>query len=578
MKRNFIIRNIIIVIILIAIIVGISYYFISQSAKKYEIEKVEDYNYFVLRQNNLSGIINKKGEKIVEAKYEDIKIPNPEKDIFICYEAEKTKALNEKGEQILTQYHNIEPIRLKNIASDLMYEKSILKYSENEKYGIMNFEGKKITNAIYDEIEGLPYKEGELLVKQDGKYGVINIKGTKLINIEYDQIEVDGYYSEGETYKYAGYIVSNKTQEGYRYGYINNSGEILLKVEYNNISRITEIEDNENAYLINAKNGQYGLTKNNKEILKNEYQSISYDESNKLLVIEKSKKYGIASLNGDIIVPTKYDQIDITGIYLYAKNDQGTVIYNSNGTEANIDTNVAILNTSNEKYKIRINNEKGTKYGVISKDGKQIIEEKYNYIEYLYDNYFIVSNEKSKLGIIDDKEQVKIAIENDSLQRVQNTDIIQTVTVSNKTTKLYSKDMKQICEMENATIENKNDYISIFNENENKYFNKDGQEVKNIEVYASNTLFSKMKDGKWGFVDKDGNMIIEAKYDKVTEFNKYGFAAVKQNGKWGSINKDGKEIASTIYEFKEIQEPFFIGNYYQVKYGFGEVYFTDSKN
>ena len=49
---------------------------------------------------------------------------------------------------------------------------------------------------------------------------------------------------------------------------------------------------------------------------------------------------------------------------MYAKNNQGTVIYNTNGTEANIDTNIAILNTSNEKYKIRINNENGTKYGI----------------------------------------------------------------------------------------------------------------------------------------------------------------------------------------------------------------------
>lgn len=577
MKRNFIIRNIVIATLLIAVIIGISYYFITQNAKKYEIEKVENYNYFVLKQNNLSGVIDKEGNKIVEAKYEDIKIPNPEKNIFICYEKENTKVLNNNGEQVLTQYKNVEPIRLKNLASDLMYEKSVLKYLENGKYGLINFEGKKISNAIYDEIEGLPYKEGELLVKQNEKYGVINIKGNKLINIEYDQIEVDGYYAGEDGYKYSGYIVSNKTSEGYRYGYINSDGKLLLKVEHNKISRITQIDDNENAYLINAKNGQFGVTKNEDEILKNEYQSISYDETNKLLVIEKSKKYGVASLDGNILVPTEYKQIDITGVYLYAQNNQGTVIYNTNGKEANIDTNIAILNTNNEKYKIRINNENGTKYGVIGKDGKQIIEEKYNYIEYLYDNYFIVSNENSKLGIIDDKDNIKIAIENDSLQRVQNTDIIQTMTAEDKMTRLYSKSMNKICEIENATVEIKNDYIMVSNEKENKYFNKDGQEVENTEVYKSNTLFSKMEDGKWGFADKNGNMVVQAKYDKVSEFNNYGFAAVEKDGKWGAIDKDGKEVVATIYIFNENQEPFFIGKYYQVKYGFGESYFTDNK-
>ena len=318
--------------------------------------------------------------------------------------------------------------------------------------------------------------------------------------------------------------------------------------------------------------------KNDKEILKNEYQSISYDESNKLLVIEKSKKYGVASLEGKIIVPTEYNQIDITGVYLYAKNNQGTVIYNTNGTEANIDTNIAILNTSNEKYKIRINNENGTKYGVIGKDGKQIIEEKYNYIEYLYENYFIVSNENSKLGIIDDKDTIKVEIENDSLQKVQNTDIIQAVRANDKITKLFSRNMEKICEMGNAKVETKGDYISVSNENEKNFYNKEGKKVEKTEVYSSNTLFSEIKEGKWGFTDKNGNMIVEAKYDKVTEFNEYGFASVKKDGKWGSIDKEGKEVVEPTYTLNDNQEPFFIGSYYQVKYGFGEVYFTDNKN
>ena len=540
--------------------------------------KIENYNYFVLKKNNLSGVIDKTGKTIIEPNYEEVKIPNPEKEIFICYNSEKTKILNAKGQELFTQFKNIEPIRLKNIASDLMYEKSVLKYSEDSKYGLINFEGKKVTNAIYDEIEGLPYKEGELLVKQTDKYGVINIKGNNLVDIKYDKIDVDGYYASDNGYKYAGYIVSNKTDEGYRSGYINVNGDIILKVEHNQISRITQIDDKENAYLIESKNGQFGLMKNDKEILKNEYQSISYDESNKLLVIEKSKKYGVASLEGKIIVPTEYNQIDITGVYLYAKNNQGTVIYNTNGTEANIDTNIAILNTSNEKYKIRINNENGTKYGVIGKDGKQIIEEKYNYIEYLYENYFIVSNENSKLGIIDDKDTIKVEIENDSLQKVQNTDIIQAVRANDKITKLFSRNMEKICEMGNAKVETKGDYISVSNENEKNFYNKEGKKVEKTEVYSSNTLFSEIKEGKWGFTDKNGNMIVEAKYDKVTEFNEYGFASVKKDGKWGSIDKEGKEVVEPTYTLNDNQEPFFIGSYYQVKYGFGEVYFTDNKN
>lgn len=575
MKRNFIIRNIIIGVLIIAIIVGVSVYFIYTNGKKYEVEKVSTYNYFVLKKDNLSGVIDRGGNTIIDAEFDNVIIPNPEKALYVCYEGDNTKILNGNKEEILTDYQNVEPIGLQNISSDLMYEKSVLKYEEDGKFGLIDFEGKVISKPIYESIEGLPYKEGELLVKKEGKYGVINIKGNKLIDIKYDRLSVDGYYTSENNYKFAGYIISNTTDEGYRYGYINYDGKLLLEPEYNELSRVIGIVDDENAYILCAKNGQFGIMKNDEELIPNEYQSIEYDESNKVFTIEKSKKFGIANLDGNVIVPTEYSQIDITGIYLYARNNQGVTVYNSDGTQANIDTNMAILNTSNEKYKIRIDNKNGTKYGVINKDGEQVIEEKYNYIEYLFDNYFIASNDQSKLGVIDDDDNVKIELSNDALQKIEGTNVIQASTTADSVTKLYSKDMTEICQMVNANVEFKNDYIKISNDGETKYFDKDGKELKNTEVYPNNTLFAKKENDKWGFTNKNGGTVVEARYDKVTEFNEYGFAGVRLDGKWGVVNSEGKEILAPTYTFNEETEPYFIGNYYQVKYGFGEAYYTD---
>lgn len=575
MKRTFIIRNVILTILILAIIIGVSYYFITTNNKKYEIEKVEQYNYFLLKQDGKTGVIDRSGNIVIDVKYDDIKIPNPQKDVFVCYSGENSQILNSQKEQILNNYQDVEPIKLQNIASNLMFEKSVLSYKENDKYGLINFQGKKITKPIYDEISGLSYKEGELLVKQNDKYGVINIKGHKLIDIEYDKIAVDGYYTNDDGYKYAGYIITTTTQEGYRYGYINYNGKLILKPEYNELSRITDIMNNENAYLLCAKNGQFGVNKNEKEIVKNEYQSISYDKTNDLLVVEKSKKYGIASLDGKIIVPAQFLQIDVIGNYLYAKNEQGTIVYDNQGKETNMDTNISILNTENEKYKIKIDNQNETKYGLITKEGKELIEEKYSYMEYLYNDYFIVSNENSKLGVVNNKDAVKIPIENDSVQKVEGTDLIQSVVAN--TTKLYDKTMNNICEMENATVEVNSDYIKIYNDKQIQYFSKDGKELKNTDTYPNNELFSKQENGKWGFVNKNGSMVVEAKYDKVTEFNEYGYAAVNKDGKWGAINKKGEEVVEPIYTINDNKEPSFIGKYYQVKYGFGEVYYTDAK-
>ena len=82
-------------------------------------------------------------------------------------------------------------------------------------------------------------------------------------------------------------------------------------------------------------------------------------------------------------------------------------------------------------------------------------------------------------------------------------------------------------------------------------------------MYQNNKLFAKEENGKWGFVDNNENKIVDYKYDKVTEFNEYGFAAIKQGEKWGAINDKG-EI-----------EPVFIGKYYRVSYGFGEFCYTN---
>ncbi len=578
MKRNFVIRNIIIGIILIAIIVSLSVYFICKNARSYEVEKVSTYNYFVLKTNDLSGVIDRSGNIVIDATYDDVIIPNPGKPIFICYEGEQSKVLNERKEEILNDYQNVEPIRLQNITSDLMYEKSVLTYKQDGKFGLINFEGKQITKPIYESIEGLPYKEGELLVKKDGKYGVINIKGNKLIDIKYDKISVDGYYTSDEGYKYSGYVISNTTEEGYRYGYINYDGKLLLEPEYNELSRVLGVDDKENVYILCAKNGQYGIIKNDEQLILNEYQSIEYDESNKLFTLEKSKKYGIADLNGKIIVPTEYNQIDITGIYLYAQNSQGITVYDTSGTQANINTDVAILNTGNEKYKIRIDNSEGTKYGVINDKGEQVIEEKYNYLEYLFDNYFIVSNDESKLGVIDDDDNVKIDIKYDSLQKIDGTNIIKAITNADNVTKLYSKNMVEVCNMANAIITTENNYIKISNDTDVKYFDKEGKELKNTEVYPNNTLFANKVDNKWGFVNKDGNTVVEAIYDKVTEFNEYGFAGIMKDNKWGVVNSNGEVVLEPTYTLNENVVPYFIGKYYRVEYGFGEYYYTDLNN
>ena len=117
------------------------------------------------------------------------------------------------------------------------------------------------------------------------------------------------------------------------------------------------------------------------------------------------------------------------------------------------------------------------------------------------------------------------------------------------------------------------EYIKLYNDEEIKYISKEEKEVKNTEIFANNKIFAKKSGSKWGFVDSSGNKVVDYKYEKVTELNKYGFAGIKQNGKWGVVNNEGRIIVEPTYELDN-NEPTFIGQYYQVIYGNGEIYYT----
>ena len=576
MKKKIIVILTLVIIIILAIIGYFLGQKIQRDKRNYETEKISEYKYFVVKENNQYGVIDSKGNKIIDTEYENVKIPNPEKDVFICYKNENSEILNEKKEKILTEYENIEPLRLKNVQTDLMYEKSVLKYSKDGKYGIINLAGKKITSAIYEEIDTLQFKEGELLVKKDGKYGVINIKGTILVKPQYDKIEVDKFYEEGNGYKKAGYIVSNTTDEGYRYGYVNIEGKKIIDTKYNDLYRVMEVSSDD-VYIICAENGKYGLLKNGKQVITNEYQSLVYNESNNTITALKGRKYGIISIDGKTIIPFEYKQIYISGEYIYATTtDDNTKVYNSNGQETDIQENIAIINVENTDYKIYINTQNDKTTYSIYKNEEELTKNKYTYITYLFDNYFIACNEEGKLGVIDSSDKIKIEFIYNSIQQIENTNMIQAVNNNTKNTEIYSKEMKKICELENAKVENNIEYLKIYNDNEVKYISKEEKEVTNKEVFKNNKIFAKQQGNKWGFVDANGNKIVDYDYDKVTEVNKYGFAGIKQDGKWGVIDTNKNIIQEPIYEIESNYTKLnFIGKYFKQYYYTGEVYYTN---
>lgn len=574
---------VIIAIILITAITGVIIV-INKSKENYELEKIsnEDINYYKIMSNGKSGIIDKTGKVIIEPKYNTIKLPNPKKPIFICiydYNAVsgeyKTKVLNEKNEEILKNYENVNTIDIKEVVSSIPYEKTVLQYQKDGKYGIINFEGKIIIKPIYEEIRNMPYREGELIVKKQGKYGVVSINGGKLLDCKYDYITGDNYYSEEKKYELDGYIVGINNEDGkMQYGYINNKREQILDVEFDKIYRMNDVKDDENIYLLAEKDGKIQLYKNNKLLLDNNYQSINYSEDSKLLILQKDGRYGVTDLNGKQILSVDYEQIRIPGDYIIAIKDGKQVIFDLVGTQKENLAYTNILKTENENYNITV--DKNDKYGVINKDGNILIGNKYNYIQYLYDNYFIVGGETGKSGIINDKGEEILPIKYEVIQKLDKNNIVQAMV--GNVLELYSKEMNNIVSMENGKIEINDEYIKVYSNNQTTYVSNDGTLKTNFEIF-NNNIFASEREGKWGFVDKDNNVVVDYQYDKVTEVNELGFAGIKKDGKWGVIDGKANIILEPTYKIPEQNgEPYFIGKYYKVISGYEIEYFTDDIN
>ena len=75
-------------------------------------------------------------------------------------------------------------------------------------------------------------------------------------------------------------------------------------------------------------------------------------------------------------------------------------------------------------------------------------------------------------------------------------------------------------------------------------------------------------------MDKDGNTVVDFKYDMAIDINEYGYGAIKLNGKWGDIDSNGTIVKEPTYEIQDYS-PNFIGEYYEVSNLYEISYFSN---
>lgn len=68
-----------------------------------------------------------------------------------------------------------------------------------------------------------------------------------------------------------------------------------------------------------------------------------------------------------------------------------------------------------------------------------------------------------------------------------------------------------------------------------------------VHIFNDTTYAAVMLNGKWGFIDSSGKMVIDPQYEDARSFAN-GYAAVRKDGKWGFINTEGKMIIEPQFE------------------------------
>ena len=207
LKKVFAVVGVIAVIVLFVFIINK----LLKSDKNTIASKNIELNYMSLYKDGNWGIINSSGETIIEpANGEMYEIPDKSKAVFVCtYDVStvddtfKTKAVNDKNQELFTGYENIFTVQNYDEKNNLWYEKNVLKVQKDGKFGLINLEGNEILPCEYDSIGTIKGVENSLIVKKDSNVGLVNNTGKVIIPVEYSEIE-----TISKDYK-DGYLVKN---------------------------------------------------------------------------------------------------------------------------------------------------------------------------------------------------------------------------------------------------------------------------------------------------------------------------------------------------------------------------------
>lgn len=427
-----------------------------------EVSTVE--TFFPVYESEKWGVIDHTGKWIVNNTYDEmVVVPDQNKDLFICtydvdYEKEeyRTKVLNKSGSEILTNYKKIEAIENSD-GKDIWYENNVLKFEQDGKYGLIDFNGKLILNPEYDNIYALEGIQKNIIIEKNGQKGLVNTSmGEVIIQPQYTEIS-----TLTETYE-NGYIVA---QNG-KYGIISADAKMVLEPIYDQIKNVTS---NGNYAVVEA--GKVKLINSNGETkLDSGFDDIHEINGENITVISNGL-YGVVKLDGTNVIPNEYE--DLT--YIYGAN----YIAKKNGL-----------------------------YGIISTTGDTLVDFSYTSMEYIKTADFVqAEKENYKTDLID--RNFKVVLKDiiiselnleDGYLRIREGEEYQYYNF-----KFEKKTNKEVLATNTLFLVKENGKYGYENKNGDRIVDCIYDDAKEQNRFGYCAI---KKDGVWGALKSDGTVVV----------------------------------------------------------------------
>ena len=342
--------------------------------------------------------------------------------------------------------------------------------------GIADKNGNIIIDTVYQDIKELPGWEKFAVQKNNGKWTIINISGGIYFPNTYDYIDTQycdkgyvevGYYGENEFKNNIGILDKNMNlivpAEYQTYMFTNNDGLILGKLNSDN---------NYVYYKLKEDNSLEQIAQVPGVLTSNSQQGLYYIKSYKLC-----QKYNPET--------GEYSSGYITTLGLADENYNVIIEPIYENTSFSFNNGLAVVKKGSTSYEEKVSGTIGNgKYGIIDKNGREIIECKYDSITRSGTNYtFTLDNEKTTLSLneLSGKDNEITIFTDGTILSTDNKPVVinnNTLIPLREISEALGADVKWNSDTKTAVISKENNTVSIT-------VNSDTMLVNNKTIYVN---------------------------------------------------------------------------------------------